>query len=106
MNQPLVVNLPHKLGRAEARQRIAGGIDNLKQHIPGPAAEVASRWEGDRLTLDIKAMGQAVTGHIDVQDQLVRVEVTLPPMLAIFARQIGGFLTSQGGAMLEDKSKA
>lgn len=104
MDQPLAVTLPHKLGRAEARQRIAGGVDKLKQYIPG-GADVASRWEGDRLTLDIKAMGQAVTGHIDVEDSQVRVEVMLPPMLTMFARQIGGFLNRKGTELLEDKRK-
>jgi putative polyhydroxyalkanoate system protein len=104
MDQPIVVTLPHNLGRAEARQRIAGGIGKLADHIPG-GAQVASRWEGDRLTLDIQAMGQAVTGRIDVEDSAVRLEFTLPPMLAMFANQIRAFLGRKGTEMLEDKSK-
>lgn len=104
MNQPLVVTIPHTLGRAEARQRIAGSVDTLQHHIPG-GADVTPRWDGDRLTLEIKAMGQAVTGTIDVQEQLVRLEVKLPPALAMFGKQIGGFLTRKGGEMLEDGSK-
>ena len=102
MDQPIVVNLPHKLGRAEARQRIAGGVDKLKNYIPG-GADVRSRWEGDRMVLDVRAMGQAVTGLIDVEENHVRLEFTLPPFLAMFAQKVRSFLTRKGGEMLEDK---
>ena len=105
MAQPLIVNLPHRLGAEEAKRRIAGGMDKLAQHIPGGAAEVKSSWAGDRLNLLVKAMGQEVDSHIDVQETNVRVEVVLPAFLAMFANQIGGFLTKRGGELLEDKSK-
>jgi hypothetical protein len=105
MQQPVVVTLPHKLGRAEARQRIAGGIGKLTGFLPGPAAEVASRWDGDRLTLDVKAMGQALTGTIDVEEHRVRLEMMLPPMLALFGEKIAAALRYKVSGLLEDKSK-
>ena len=80
-------------------------MDKLAQHIPGGAAEVKSSWAGDRLNLLVKAMGQEVDSHIDVEETNVRVEVVLPAFLAMFANQIGGFLTKRGGELLEDKSK-
>jgi putative polyhydroxyalkanoate system protein len=102
MNEPVIVTLPHKLGRAEARQRIAAGIDKLSAYVPG-GADVSSHWQGDRLTLDVRAMGQAVTGLIDVEDHQVRLEFTLPPMLSLFTQKIRDFLSRKGGEMLEDK---
>lgn len=105
MNQPVIVTLPHSLGRAEAKQRIAGGVGKLVDFLPGGGA-VRSSWTGDRLNLDIKAMGQAVTGHIDVEDSQVRIELTLPPMLAMLANRFRSFLGRRGSEMLEDKRKA
>ena len=105
MDQPVVVTIPHNLGSAEARQRIDGGIGKLKHHIPGGAAEVSSRWDGDRLMLDVHAMGQAVTGSIDVQDRSVRLELRLPAFLAMFARQIEAVIARKGGELLEDKRR-
>ena len=40
MQQPIEVDLPHKLGREEARRRIANNIQQLKDHIPGGAGHV------------------------------------------------------------------
>jgi hypothetical protein len=105
MAEPLIVNLPHKLGREEARRRIAGGIGRLKDHIPGGAAEVRADWAGDRLNLVVSAMGQQVTSLIDVEDAVVRVEVVLPGLLGMFGETIAGVLRRTGTELLEDKRK-
>lgn len=105
MNQPVIVTLPHQLGRAEAKQRIAAGAGKLADFLPGGSGEVRSNWQGDRLYLDIKAMGQNVTGHIDVEESQVRIELTLPPMLAMLANRFRSFLGRKGSEMLEDKRK-
>ena len=104
MTQPIVVNLPHKLGAEEAKRRMRGGIGKLKDHVPGGAAEVTSRWDGDRMYLNVKAMGQEVDGHVDVEETKVRLELVLPAFLALFASKIEGLLRKKGGELLEDKS--
>lgn len=104
MNQPIDVDLPHRLGREEARRRIASNIGSLKDHIPG-GAEVTSQWTGDRLDLTIGAMGQQIEGMLDVQDTKVHVRLALPGMLGMFGGLIAGALKSQGGMLLEDRSK-
>ena len=104
MNKPFIVDMPHQLGREEARRRMQAGIGKLPEHIPGGAAKVDTRWEGDRMHLNVVAMGQTVSGTLDVQDSKVHVELMLPPMLALLAGPIEKYLRSKGGAMLEDKS--
>jgi hypothetical protein len=103
MNQPLVVNLPHQLGKDEARRRIAGSTGKLVDHIPGGAADVQSSWEGDRLNLTVTAMGQQVAAHIDIEEKFVRLEMLLPAFLAMFGSTITGFLEKKGTELLEDK---
>ena len=72
MQRPINVDLPHKLGRDEARRRIAGNIDQLAGHIPGGMAAVESNWSGDTLNLVVHAMGQEVNAEIAVDEKVVR----------------------------------
>ena len=105
MNQPIQVDLPHKLGREEARRRIAGNIHKLEKQIPG-GANVMSSWQGDELKLAVKAMGQSIDANIDVQESVVRCKLMLPPMLAMLARPLEAMLKAKGNELLlESKNK-
>ena len=101
---PLSVDLPHSLGRAEARRRIENGTGSLGRHLPA-GATVQSGWSGDKLNLAISMMGQDVTAAVDVQETLVRVEIVLPPALGFFRPIIEAGIRNGGAQMLEDKSK-
>lgn len=103
MHKPIQVDLPHKLGRDEARRRIANNIHKLKDHIPGGSAQVESNWQGDELNLAISALGQAVTAKIGVEETKVRVAVTLPGILGMFAGTVESMLEKKGSILLEDK---
>ena len=104
MTQPIDVDLPHTLGKDEARRRIANNIHKLQEHIPG-GAQVQSGWAGDQLNLDVAAMGQTVTAAIDVMEDRVHLKVLLPGMLGMFAGVIQAALQRKGGVLLEDHSK-
>src|SRR5215467_10530813 len=104
MNQPIEVDLPHQLGKDEARRRIANNVHKLQEHIPG-GAQVQSGWTGDQLNLDVAAMGQNVAATIDVMETKVHLKVLLPGMLGMFAGVIQSALQRQGGVLLEDHSK-
>jgi len=104
MTQPIDVDLPHSLGKDEARRRIANNIHKLEQHIPG-GAQVQTGWAADQLNLDVQAMGQAVTATIDVEETKVRLRVLLPPMLGMFAGLIQATLQKKGDVLLEDHSR-
>jgi putative polyhydroxyalkanoate system protein len=101
MTQPIEVDLPHNLGKDEARRRIANNVHKLEEHIPGGAA-VQSGWTGDQLNLEVAAMGQQVTATIDVEDTKVKLRVLLPPMLGMFAGMIQAALQKKGDVLLED----
>ena len=104
MTQPIDVDLPHKLGKDEARRRIANNVHKLTEHIPG-GAQVQSGWTGDQLNLDITAMGQSVKATIDVLEDKVHLKVLWPGMLGMFAGVIQAALQKKGSVLLEDHSK-
>jgi len=101
MNQPIEVDLPHSLGKDEARRRIANNIHKLQEHIPG-GAHVQSGWTGDQLNLDVAAMGQSIAATIDVMESKVHLKVLLPPMLGMFSGMIQAALQKKGDVLLED----
>jgi putative polyhydroxyalkanoate system protein len=104
VNQPLVVTVPHQLGRAEARRRVEDGIGQLTAQF-AKMGEVKSSWAGDVLNYEVVTMGQMVSGRVDVGDASVRIEVVLPGFLGMIAGSLRGRLQKQGELLLEDKTK-
>lgn len=105
MTQPIDVSVPHKLGREEAKRRIAANIGSLQNHIPGGAA-VTSAWVGDRLDLGISAMGQSVEASITVEDAQAKVHLELAGMLGMLAAPIAAAIKAKAPDLLEDRRKA
>ena len=105
MQRPIDMTMPHSLGKDTAKQRLAANIHKLADHIPGGAAEVTDSWAGDTLNLTVKAMGAAVVAAIIVEEKQVRCHITLPGMLALFARPIEAMLKAKGPELLEAPRK-
>ena len=104
MSSPISVDLPHRLGAAEAKRRIGDNIGSLTSHLPA-GAQVRSHWEGDTLKLGIGIMGQEVAAELGVRESLVRVTVLLPPALSFFGKAIEAALRRSAPDLLEDRSK-
>src|SRR5436190_17907238 len=99
MSKPIVVNIPHDLGRAEARRRIDEGVTRLTGQI-GAVGEVRRSWKGDTLAFSLQAIGQTVSGTIAVEDREVRLEVDLPGIFAMVAGKLKGRLREEGQVLL------
>jgi hypothetical protein len=106
MANPIVIDIPHRLGRAEARRRMAAGVGDLARHIPGGAADVTSSWPSeDRMLLDIAAMGQKIAATLDVEDAVLKVSLAVPPMLSFMSGPISAVVRQSAEALLiADKS--
>ena len=104
MSQPVVVTIPHQLGRFEARRRIEEGVGRLTQQF-ATMGDVKHTWDGDVLRFTVSTMGQAISGFIEVADQNVKLEVMLPGFLAMIAGKVKGRLQKEGQVLLEDKTK-
>ena len=99
MSKPVVVSIPHELGRAEARRRIDEGVGRLVGQI-GAAGEVRREWVGDILHFSLQAIGQTVAGTMSVEDSEVRLEVQLPGIFAMIAGKVKGRLREEGQLLL------
>lgn len=99
MPAPLVVSIPHRLGREEARRRLQAGLTRAAASVPVLHVD-EERWDGDRMIFRVRALGQTASGHVDVEDDHVRVEVTLPWLLQRFAEAAQSAIKSRGNLLL------
>lgn len=104
MSKPVVVTIPHELGKAEARRRIDEGIGRLTSQI-GAVGEIKQAWDGDLMRFSLQAIGQTVTGTIDIQEREARLEVHLPGIFAMIANKVKGRLRDEGQILLGPPKK-
>jgi hypothetical protein len=96
-----IINVPHTLGREEARRRLRTRVGELPSHIPGGLANVRSSWPGENtMALEVAAMGQQVSCMLDVQDRSIRVSLVLPPMLSFLSGAIAAAVRDRGNEFL------
>ncbi|ABQ38245.1 MULTISPECIES: polyhydroxyalkanoic acid system family protein [Bradyrhizobium] len=103
MSRPLVVSIPHRLGKDEAVRRLQSGLRRAASSIPVLSVD-EERWDGDKMLFRVRALGQAASGHVDVAEDHVRVEVTLPWLLQRFAEAAQAAIRSRGQLLLTKKS--
>jgi len=104
MSKPLTVEIPHDLGLQEARRRIEAGFGRLEHQFGGSGlAKLEKHWSGDRLSFQAQVLGQHLGGRLDVLAEVVRLEVELPPFLAMIAGSLKGRLQKEGQLLLEKK---
>lgn len=99
MPAPLVMSIPHRLGREEATRRLKGGLTRAAASVPVLQVD-EERWEGEHMDFRVRALGQAASGHIDVADDHVRVEVMLPWLLQRFADVAQAVIRKRGQFLL------
>ncbi|MEO1016036.1 MAG: polyhydroxyalkanoic acid system family protein [Pseudomonadota bacterium] len=105
MPRTVTIMLDHDLGKEEARRRIDEGFDKIKSSLSGGALlKFTQNWDAeDSLSFEGKGLGQQVAGKIDVFPNHVRIEATLPSLLASLAEIITGRIESEGKLLLEKK---
>src|SRR5215475_12933592 len=101
MSEPLVVTIPHKLGREEAVRRIKSGFGGAKGHFAHLVTISEERWDDSRLTFHASALGQTASGVIDVREESVLVSVQLSWLLARFAKAATKVIRHEATLMLE-----
>lgn len=105
MARPVTVTISHELGLHEARKRVREGFGKLKGAMTGGMMfKFSEEWTSeDRLSFTATGLGQTITGTIDIFPQHVRIEATLPGLLATVAETVTGKLEKEGKLLLEHK---
>jgi hypothetical protein len=103
MATPVTVSVPHRLGREEAARRLKTGLTRMRGNLSALIAIEQDVWDGDRLTFQMRALGQSAAGTIEVFDDNIRIEVTLPWLLAKLSERLLPALKKETTLLLEKK---
>jgi len=94
------IAIPHSIGKDEARRRIRERSGEIANFVPG-FASVSTAWQGeDRMNLTVGAMGQEMTGAIEVGESEVAFTVELPAALSFVEPMICGQIEAKGRKLL------
>ncbi len=102
MAEPLVITISHKLGKEEALRRIKPALGKASQNFPVLKVE-EEVWSNERMDFRVRALGQVAAGNVQVAEDNVRLEVTLPWLLHKFAEAVQKTISGQGRVLLEKK---
>jgi hypothetical protein len=103
MSQPIVVTLPHQLGKAEALRRLQASFRDAQSS--GALVVFKNQWSGDHMDFRASLLGQSTTGTVDVAEDHVKLEVRLPWLLSLLANKAKDLLHKQGKLLLEKPVK-
>ena len=103
MSKPFIVSIPHQLGKDEAVRRLKSGLGGVRTNYGHLFSIEEEVWTGDSLQFRVSAIGQAVSGTIDVAEDHVTLQVYLPWLLAKIAEAVQPLIRKEGTLLLENK---
>jgi hypothetical protein len=100
-SKTITISIPHKLTQEEARRRIQSGIADARKQFVGKMTQVEDHWTENHLEFKFAALGQPITGRLDVLPSSINVSVDLPWLLAMLADKIKPEVEQRGRKLLE-----
>ena len=102
MSAPLIVSIPHQLGREEAMRRLKAGLTRAASSIPVLKVD-EERWEDHRMIFAPRD-GAGGLGPSRRRRRSCSVEVTLPWLLQRFAEVAQAAILHRGNLLLTKRS--
>ena len=102
MKDSVTVTVDHRLGKAEATRRLKEGFVRTRQLGQLIAIEHET-WDGDTVHFHMRALGQSAAGTIEVLENALRIQVSLPWLLAKAAERFLPILRKEATRLLEKK---
>jgi hypothetical protein len=103
MNESVTVTVSHRLGRDEAVRRLKDGLAHANGQLGSLLTIEDESWQGDTLHFRLRALGQAAAARIEVLEDALRIEVSLPWLLAKAAKRLLPILRKEATLLLEKK---
>ena len=103
VSETVRVTISHRLGKGEAVRRIKEGFARTDGHLGTMIAIEQQTWDGDTLRFRVRAFGQIAAASIEVLEDSLRIEVSLPWLLAKAANRLLSVLRKETTRLLEKK---
>ena len=103
MSETVTVVVDHRLGKDEAIHRLKDGLVRTRGHLGAMIAVENESWEGDTLSFNLRALGQNAAARIEVLENVLRIHVSLPWLLAKAAKRLLPALRKETTLLLDKK---
>ena len=101
VSETVRVTISHRLGKGEAVKRIKDGLARTDGQLGTMLAIEQQTWEGDTLRFRVRALGQTAAASIEVLEDALNIEVSLPWLLAKAANRLLAVLRKETTRLLE-----
>jgi hypothetical protein len=89
MAKPITVSVPHDLPPAEVKRRLVDAIVEARTKHGDLLKDAHETWPTEnRMDFSARAMGQSISGSMQIDPTHVHVTVNLPTLLAMFASTV------------------
>ena len=103
MSDTVTAVIGHRLGKVEAVRRLKAGFARTNGHLGPMIAMEQETWEGDTFHFRMRALGQTAAASIEVLEDALHIEVSLPWLLAKAAKRLLPILRKEATLLLEKK---
>ena len=103
MSENITVDVSHSLGKQEATRRLTEGLARAGGQLGALITVEHATWQGDVLSLRLRALGQSATATIEVLENALRIRMALPWLLAKAANRLLPMLRKETTRLLERK---
>ena len=103
MSETVNVVISHRLGRAEAIRRLKDGLARSNGQLGSMIGIDQATWQGDTLRFSMRALSQSAAVSIEVLEDALRIEVSLPRLLAKVLKPVIQISRREATALLEKK---
>jgi hypothetical protein len=100
VSETVRVSISHRLGKGEAVKRLREGFARADGHLGTMIAIEQQTWDGDTLRFRLRALGQTAAASIEVLEDALRIEVSLPWLLAKAANRLLTVLRKEATRLL------
>ena len=99
----LVLRVPHSLGAAEAKKRIASGVSAATAQYGNYLQTSEMEWQGNEMSFHLTALAQTVRGSVNVENNYVELRAQMPVLLKMLAKRIIPIVKDTGQKLLAGK---
>jgi hypothetical protein len=103
MSEIVTLTVSHHLGKVEAVRRLKQGFAGTGGQLGPLIAIEQETWEGDTLRFRMRVLGQTAAASTQVLEDVLRIEVSLPWLLAKAAKRLLPILRNEATLLLEKK---
>lgn len=82
------VEVPHLLSRDEAKSRLEGFVDKVREHYKDQVSSVEGSWTENVLDFAITSFGFTISGKLTVDDKIAQLNGQIPFAAVAFRGKI------------------